>query len=178
MKEEIRLRACLAVVRDGGILLVPRYDFDGSAAQWNIPGGGMEFGEGLEQAAMREFEDQTGLEARINGGLTVSEVIVPEWSSHVVTVTFLGGVTSAVHVDESENGQDGKTPKWFSVEDLQDIEYYPKTAVDMALSLRGTGAPASSRIRMETSPNESLTTSQPAEPGKQRHKSWWPFANR
>ena len=178
MKEGIRLRACLAVVRNGGILLVPRYEFDQGAAQWHIPGGGMEFGEGLEQAAMREFEDQTGLEARINGVLTVSEVIVPEWSSHIVTVTFLGGVTSAVHVDESEKGQDNKTPQWFSVEDLQDIEYYPKTAVDMALSLRGTDTSASSRVRMETSHNESLTASPPAEPDKQRHKWWRPFANR
>ena len=167
MKEEIRLRACLAVVRNDGILLVPRYDIDEGAAQWHIPGGGMEFGEGLEQAAMREFADQTGLEGRIDGVLTVSEVIVPEWSSHIVTVTFLGGVTSGAPADGSEKCEDGKTPRWFSAEDLHGVEYRPKSAVDMALSLRGTDASASSSNRIEMSPADSLAASPPAEPAKQ-----------
>ena len=142
LKEAIRLRACLAVVQGGRILLVPHYDIDEGPVQWHIPGGGVEFGEGLELAALREFTEKTGLEARIDGVLTVGEVIVPEWSSHIVTVIFMGAVTSIPLAAEAEESYTGEAPQWFSAEELQTVDYRPKGAVDKALSLRGPDASA------------------------------------
>jgi len=52
---EIRVRACLAVVQDGRVLLVPHYDTDVGPVQWVIPGGRMKYGERLQEAALREF---------------------------------------------------------------------------------------------------------------------------
>jgi 8-oxo-dGTP pyrophosphatase MutT (NUDIX family) len=63
----IRVRACLAVVHHDRLLLVPHYRTDVGAVQWNLPGGRVEFGEGVEAAALREFEEETGLRARITG---------------------------------------------------------------------------------------------------------------
>jgi ADP-ribose pyrophosphatase YjhB (NUDIX family) len=34
---------------------------------WTLPGGGIEFGEAPEAAAVREVEEETGLHARIDG---------------------------------------------------------------------------------------------------------------
>jgi 8-oxo-dGTP diphosphatase len=67
MEEEIRIRACLAAVRDGQILLVPHCGTDAGPVQWTIPGGRVAFGEGLRAAALCEFEEETGLQAEVKG---------------------------------------------------------------------------------------------------------------
>lgn len=61
MKKEIRLRASLAVIRSGRILLVPHYHTDAGDVHWTIPEGKIEYGESLFSAAVREFREDTGL---------------------------------------------------------------------------------------------------------------------
>ena len=53
------------VVRDGLVCLVhrPRYD------DWSLPKGKLDPGEGFEQAALREVEEETGLRCRLRGEL-------------------------------------------------------------------------------------------------------------
>jgi ADP-ribose pyrophosphatase YjhB (NUDIX family) len=53
--ESIRVRVCVAVVQEGGILLVPHFNTDVGPVQWIIPGGGVRFSECLEDEARREF---------------------------------------------------------------------------------------------------------------------------
>ena len=48
MSETIRVRACMAVVEAGTLLLVPHYQTDaGVDVQWNLPGGRVELLEAL-----------------------------------------------------------------------------------------------------------------------------------
>jgi 8-oxo-dGTP diphosphatase len=54
------------VVRDGTDIAVvhrPRYD------DWSLPKGKLDEGEGFEDAALREVEEETGLTCRITGTL-------------------------------------------------------------------------------------------------------------
>ena len=53
------------VVRDGLVCLVhrPRYD------DWSLPKGKLDPGEGFEEAALREVEEETGLRCRLRGEL-------------------------------------------------------------------------------------------------------------
>jgi 8-oxo-dGTP diphosphatase len=62
--EEVRAAGGV-VMRDGLLAVVhrPRYD------DWSLPKGKLDAGETLEQAALREVEEETGLRARLVRGL-------------------------------------------------------------------------------------------------------------
>ncbi len=92
----IYVRVALAVVADGRILLVPSFNTDAGPVQWVLPGGQVEFGERLADAAAREFAEETRLEAKVGALLHVSEVVRPERPWHSVIVTFVGTATGGV----------------------------------------------------------------------------------
>ena len=51
----------IAIIRDSRIVLIKREDFE----VWCLPGGAVEDGESLAQAAIREAREETGLEVRL-----------------------------------------------------------------------------------------------------------------
>jgi ADP-ribose pyrophosphatase YjhB (NUDIX family) len=131
----IRIRVCVAVVQDARILLVPHYDTDAGPVQWCIPGGRLELGEGLEEAARREFEQETGVRVQELRLLDVSEVILPERPYHSITVTFSGIVEGGKPRPEPNHRYGEKTPRWFSREELVALAYHPQSTVEKALDL-------------------------------------------
>jgi 8-oxo-dGTP diphosphatase len=122
MSADIRIRACLAVVHDDKILLVPHYNTDVGPVQWVIPGGRVAFGESLQEAVLREFREETGLQARITGLLDVSEVILPEKSWHSITITFFGSVVGGELAPEADHRYGTKVPRWFSPAELEAVK--------------------------------------------------------
>jgi len=51
----------VAVIQDGKILLTQREDF----GTWILPSGGVEDGESIAQAAIRETKEETGLDIEL-----------------------------------------------------------------------------------------------------------------
>ncbi len=135
IENEIRLRACLAVMREHRILLVPHFDIGGTPVEWNIPGGRVEFGERVEEAAVREFLEETGLRATIVGLLDVSEVLITDRPYHSITITYIGQVAGGQLSSEVDHPYGEKMPRWFSAEELKSLRYHPKVAVEKALDL-------------------------------------------
>lgn len=63
------------LIRDGKILLVKR-GYPPAVGKWSLPGGVIEAGESLVDAATRELEEETGLRARPLGVVWVLNNVV------------------------------------------------------------------------------------------------------
>jgi 8-oxo-dGTP pyrophosphatase MutT (NUDIX family) len=59
LSEPGRTRVAIIIIDDDQILLIHRYKY--GREYYIIPGGGVESGESLEQAALREAKEETGL---------------------------------------------------------------------------------------------------------------------
>ena len=80
-----RIAVSAVILEQGNVLLAHRRDID----WWNLPGGGMEIGETVDEALHREVLEETGLEVEI-------ERLVGVYSKpqkHEVVLTFSCYVT-------------------------------------------------------------------------------------
>lgn len=69
--------ASIAVFRDGQVLLAQRSKAPLEGV-WSLPGGRVEPGEKVREAALRELKEETGISARILGVADVADVIMRE----------------------------------------------------------------------------------------------------
>jgi len=120
----------MAVIQNNKLLLVPHFDSDNGTVQWNIPGGRVEFGERVEDTAIRELFEETGIKATIVKLVDVSEIILPEQSWHSITITYLGRANDGELRAESNHPFGEKTPHWFTESQLLNENYHPKAVVE------------------------------------------------
>jgi len=133
----IRVRAAIVVTQDGKILLVPHYNTNEHPISWHLPGGGVEFGESVQAAAIREFWEETGLHAHIESLLDINEVIQMEKPYHSLTTIFSGSIVGGTLTAESEHPYiryGDKMPCWFSWEELQAVNYHPEKIIKTAFT--------------------------------------------
>lgn len=64
------------------------------SGRWEFPGGGVEFGETLEHALMREVREEYGLEIEVQELIDVVNHLIPAEKQHWVSPTFLCRVKS------------------------------------------------------------------------------------
>jgi ADP-ribose pyrophosphatase YjhB (NUDIX family) len=131
--QAIRLRACVAVIQDGQLLLVPHYGTDAGPVQWHLPGGAVAPGESVREAAAREAREETGLDVLATELLDVSEVIDPQRAWHSVTIAFQGVVRSGALAPEPGHLLGDKPPRWFTRSALTVVPHHPPTVIGKLL---------------------------------------------
>jgi mutator protein MutT len=80
---------------DGRVFLAKRgREARNESGKWEFPGGGVEFGETLEHALMREVLEEYGFEVEVQELLDVVNHLIPAEEQHWVSPTFLCRFTS------------------------------------------------------------------------------------
>lgn len=128
MNSSIRIRAAIAVINKNKILLSPHYLEDGKI-RWYLPGGGVDVFENLENAAVREFKEETGFKVKIDSLIDISEKIDKTKNWHSITISYQGTIVGGDLTTEEHEIYGSKEPKWFDLESISKIDCYPPSAV-------------------------------------------------
>jgi 8-oxo-dGTP diphosphatase len=113
------------IISDGKVLLVRQWD------GYDFPGGGIDLGETIEEALVREVKEESGMD------VVVGEIIACENSFfktnkgeylHSVllyyTCEVVGGELSIDGIDEAEKAYVRDLPEWVPLEKLDTIKFY------------------------------------------------------
>ncbi len=87
MNEQIRIRAAGILVHENRILLV-RHEKNGKS-YWLLPGGGVDYGETVEEGLKREFQEEVGLDIEMGKLVMVHDSIPPDRHRQVLNLYFL-----------------------------------------------------------------------------------------
>jgi 8-oxo-dGTP pyrophosphatase MutT (NUDIX family) len=116
--------------------------------RWTQPGGHMEINETPEEAALREAYEETGLRVRLLGerfpreedfirplGIQRNRKTTPDGEDHVhIDITY-----AAVPNDDSKeilNTEESDDIRWFTREELDDIDCFPDIKITMDYILK------------------------------------------
>lgn len=92
--------------------LLARETLEGGNDYWIVPGGKVEFGETIEDAARREIEEETGIKAKKLKFLVYKEAIASEYNYHTV-IFFFETKTASMKLKRDIEGKVIES-KWFT----------------------------------------------------------------
>jgi mutator protein MutT len=104
----------VAVIDEGRILLVRRAN-DPGRGLWAVPGGKVEVGERLTEAAAREVREETGLLVEVGQLIWAGEHISDQ--VHIVLIDFLGTLIGG----NLAAGDDADRAEWVPLEEAADF---------------------------------------------------------
>ncbi|MDQ7826275.1 MAG: NUDIX hydrolase [Candidatus Eremiobacteraeota bacterium] len=118
---QIRIRIGVIILSGSKVLLI-EHQKEGRT-YWLIPGGGLRYGEEIDDCARREIKEETNLDIEMGKFLFLSESIAPDGSRHIVNLFFLGRARSGtLRVGEEMRL---KSLAFHYIDDLDTIDLHP-----------------------------------------------------
>ena len=112
--------------REDRVLLVRRGK-PPAKGQWAIPGGSLELGETLQEAAEREIREETGIVIRAGDPFYTFDTVVRDDAGrvqfHYVIVDLMAEYVSG----EVKAGDDAKDARWASPREIANLDISPAT---------------------------------------------------
>ena len=130
MEKEPRLGAACIVVHENKVLLGKR-NKKNAKGLWVIPGGGINFGEKMIDAAKREVKEETNIDVEIQKFVDFQEIINIPGEYHSIVFFFLAKPTSFDLVAR----EDLSEAKFFSLEEIKKLNKVE--SIDIALKKAG-----------------------------------------
>lgn len=116
-----------AVVRGGQLLMVRRASRHGRG-NWQLPGGFIEPDETIEQAVVREVQEETGVVAEVEGVLGLRNRYDPEQGNGVYVVMLLRLVSGEPKADGREVDHAG----FFTLDQIRELNPLPPVNWEIA----------------------------------------------
>ena len=105
------------ILEDNKIILIKRLN-NPFKDHWAIPGGCVEYGEKVEDAAVREAKEETGLDIELTKLVGVYSDPNRDPRGHTVTVVFLSKIIGGTLKSDS----DAKDAKFIDIKELKNME--------------------------------------------------------
>lgn len=124
------------IIQDGDRIVLVQRDKEPSKGLWTFPGGAVELGESLHDAARREAWEETNLWVDVGSVATVIDHVVHDGTGqvryHYVIVDYLARPTGGL----LRAGTDVRDARWCSLGDLDALDMTEK-ASQLARQLLG-----------------------------------------
>ncbi len=131
-----RVRVAAAIIIDERLVLV-RHRV-GTARYHLLPGGGVRYRETLEEALIREVEEETGLAVALGQPLIISDTIDPQGPRHLVNITFSATVVGG-RIAETPHDERVEAVDLVSLESLTGLDLRPPIAGPLRAALTADG---------------------------------------
>ena len=118
--------------KDGRLFITQRGEkAKNERGKWEIPGGGVEFGETFKQAIIREIKEEVGVEIKVVELLGICDHIIPDEKQHWVSPTYICTITKGTPkiVEPEKCAAIG----WFTLEEAETLDLSIVTKYDITL---------------------------------------------